>query len=149
MSRQEKYARTGAKPQVTQATIQEDLRGRDFTCNAMALSLNKASRGLLLDPMNGLADIERRELARHQHVRVLRRSVAPAPADPFPACGWDSRSKSAPRCRWPMRARPKWRNRFRRARWRGAEAHRMEDNPAEILKALDDAGLLAYVLASA
>src|SRR5215469_13369707 len=62
MSRQEKYARTGAKPQISPATIQEDLRGRDFTCNAIALSLNRASHGLLLDPMNGLADIERREL---------------------------------------------------------------------------------------
>jgi tRNA nucleotidyltransferase (CCA-adding enzyme) len=62
MSRQEKYARSGSKPQVLAATIQEDLRGRDFTCNAVALSLNRASRGLLLDPMNGLADIERREL---------------------------------------------------------------------------------------
>jgi tRNA nucleotidyltransferase/poly(A) polymerase len=62
MSRQEKRGARGGKLQVVPATIQEDLRGRDFTCNAIALSLNKASRGLLLDPLNGLADIGRREL---------------------------------------------------------------------------------------
>jgi tRNA nucleotidyltransferase (CCA-adding enzyme) len=62
MSRLEKHGRPGSKPHISPATIQEDLRGRDFTCNAISLSLNRASRGLLLDPMNGIADIERREL---------------------------------------------------------------------------------------
>jgi tRNA nucleotidyltransferase (CCA-adding enzyme) len=62
MSRTERYPKAGAQPQVTPAPIQEDLRRRDFTVNAIALSLNRAARGLLLDPMNGLADLGRKEL---------------------------------------------------------------------------------------
>jgi len=44
------------------ASIQEDLRRRDFTINAMAISLNEGSFGLLMDPLNGAADIEARTL---------------------------------------------------------------------------------------
>jgi tRNA nucleotidyltransferase (CCA-adding enzyme) len=58
MARTEHYEKTGKPPVVMPATIHEDLRRRDFTVNAMALSLNEGSRGLLLDPFNGVADIE-------------------------------------------------------------------------------------------
>lgn len=61
-ARQEKYAKPGGKPQIIPSTIHEDLRGRDFTVNAIGLSLSKASYGLLVDPTNGLADLERKEL---------------------------------------------------------------------------------------
>ena len=62
MARQEKFAKPGGKPQVSPATIHEDLRRRDFTINAIALSLNRASRGLMIDPTNGVSDLEHHEV---------------------------------------------------------------------------------------
>ncbi len=55
------YPKPG-KPVYKPASILDDLRRRDFTANAMALSLNDGSYGLLMDPLNGVADIENREL---------------------------------------------------------------------------------------
>lgn len=55
------YPKPG-KPVYHPASIQEDLRRRDFTVNAMAISLNEGSFGLFMDPLNGAADIEARTL---------------------------------------------------------------------------------------
>ena len=55
------YPKPG-KPVYKAAPILDDLHRRDFTANAMALSLNEGSFGLLMDPLNGVADIENREL---------------------------------------------------------------------------------------
>jgi tRNA nucleotidyltransferase/poly(A) polymerase len=55
------FAKPG-KPTFHQASIHDDLRRRDFTVNAMSISLNEGSFGLLMDPLNGAADIETRTL---------------------------------------------------------------------------------------
>lgn len=55
------YPKPG-KPVYHPTSILEDLRRRDFTVNAMAISLNEGSFGLLMDPLNGAADIETRTL---------------------------------------------------------------------------------------
>jgi len=60
-ARRTEYPKSG-KPAYHWSSIQDDLRSRDFTVNAMAISLNEGSYGLLMDPSNGVADIEARLL---------------------------------------------------------------------------------------
>ena len=143
MSRTEHYAKTGGRPQVAPATIQEDLRRRDFSINAIALSLNRASRGLLLDPTNGLADLERREMRTlspyafyDDPVRVLRLVRL--------------------RVRLGFTVEERTRMQYENARAAGVEKNippralfeelrqiAEEPSPSEVLKALDAEGLLA------
>lgn len=57
-ARDDVYAHPGAKVEIRWSTITDDLRRRDFSINAVAISLNANSRGLILDPTNGLADLD-------------------------------------------------------------------------------------------
>ncbi len=60
-TRSETFPKPG-QPEYSWNSIVDDLYRRDFTVNAMALSLNEGSYGLLLDPLNGVADIEARQI---------------------------------------------------------------------------------------
>ncbi|SRR5579871_1740153 len=137
MARTEQYEKVGRPPVITPASIQEDLRRRDFTVNAMALSLNEGSRGLLLDPFNGVADIEAKLL------RVLHNyAFVEDPSRLIRA------TRFAARFHWPLEERTQQRydaakeNKYIDHISRGAIGHEIaqvahEDDPLNVLKALE------------
>ena len=141
MTRSETYDKPG-KAIVASATINEDLRRRDFTVNAMALSLNPGSRGLLLDPFNGVADIEAKVLRVLHNYAFLEEPVRLIRA-----------TRLSTRFHWPLEERTQARydtakengyieNISRRAIGYELEQVAHEDDPLHIMRALDKEGWL-------
>jgi len=85
-ARSETYPHPGALPTVKPSTIDDDLRRRDFTINAMAVRLDGDHFGELLDPLNGQADLEKKI------IRVLHpRSFIDDPTRIFRAVRYEQR----------------------------------------------------------
>src|SRR5678815_3959478 len=142
MARSERYEKTGKAPVISPATITDDLRRRDFTVNAMALSLNEGSRGLLMDPFNGAADIENKVLRVIQNYAFLE--------DPSRLI---RASRFAARFHWPLEERTQQRydsareNNYiehvsHRALGHEIEQIAYEDDPLNIVKVLEKEGWL-------
>ena len=138
------YPKPG-KPVYAAATIQDDLRQRDFTVNAMALSLNEGSYGLLMDPLNGVADIENRQLRLVSNYGFIEDPVRMIRAARFGA-----------RLGWTMDEKTQGRYETGKAEHyikamgdtaRGYETEEMfhEEEPLRILRKLEEEGWMKYL----
>ena len=127
------------------ASIQEYLRHRDFTVNAMAISLNEGSFGLLMDPFNGAADIESRTIRLVSNYGFLEKPSLLIRATRYMA-----------RLGWEMD--PRTRTRYENAREEGVIEHLSplarsreleqighEEDGLKILQALENEGWMKFL----
>jgi tRNA nucleotidyltransferase (CCA-adding enzyme) len=136
------YDRPGKPPTVQAGTIREDMLRRGFTLDAIALSLNENSRGLLIDPSNGVADIEAR-LIRMIHnyvfledpVRLLRAVRLRA------RLGFEIEERTLARMQ-AARDENYLENASRSSLGRELEAIAYEPDPVPVVKALEKENLL-------
>ena len=134
-----------AHPEYAPAGILDDLRRRDFTANAMALSLNEGSWGLLLDPLNGSADISSRHLRLVSNYGFLEDPIRLVRA-----------VRLMSRTGWDMEERTKTRYDNAKAEGvigaitavqRGYELEEIgyEEEPVQVLKALEAEGWMEHL----
>ncbi len=137
-----------ARPEYRPAAILDDLRRRDFTANAMALSLNEGSWGLMLDPLNGMADISARQLRLAGNYGFLEDPIRMVRA-----------TRLLSRTGWEMDERT--RTRYQNAKAEGVisaitavqrgyelEEIAYEEEPLHVIKALESEGWMEHLSTS-
>lgn len=143
-ARTETFAKP-AKPEYSPAGILDDLRRRDFTANAMALSLNEGSWGLLLDPLNGTADISARQLRLVSNYGFLEDPIRLIRAVRLMSrTGWDMEERTKARY---DNAKAEGVISAVTAAQRGYELEEIgyEEEPQQVLKALEAEGWLEHL----
>jgi tRNA nucleotidyltransferase/poly(A) polymerase len=140
------YPKPG-QPVFHPASIQEDLRRRDFTANAMAISLNEGSFGLLMDPLNGAADIETRTLRLVSNYGFLEEPALIIRATRYQArLGWELDPKTQTRYE-NAKAEGVIESLSAHERSRELEQIAHEDDGLKVLRALENEGWMKVLFA--